>query len=143
MPLHGTLDKLWRRTRKASLISLLSASDWESQPHSETPSQDCENFDPPPASVSGSKRVWGSGKTAEHQAPKAPDPDWLLPHHVTLYNPVLFLVLPHSKRKRIEFGVPVWLSRLGIQHCHCHGSGHCYGAGSIPGLGTSSCLRCS
>ena len=29
--------------------------------------------------------------------------------------------------------VPWWLSRLGIQHCHC------CGAGSIPGLGTSSC----
>ena len=33
-------------------------------------------------------------------------------------------------------GVPWWLSGLRIWHCHCCGSG------SIPGQGTSSCLRC-
>ena len=34
-------------------------------------------------------------------------------------------------------GVPLWLSGLRIQHCHCCGSGHCCGTGSIPGPGTS------
>jgi len=32
-------------------------------------------------------------------------------------------------------GVPLWCSRLRIQHCHCSSSGHCYGTGSSPGLG--------
>ena len=36
---------------------------------------------------------------------------------------------------------PWWLSRLKIQHCHCCGSGCCCGSVSIPGLGTSACLR--
>ena len=34
-------------------------------------------------------------------------------------------------------GVPWWLSRLGIQHCHF------YDTGLIPGLGTSAWCRCS
>ena len=35
------------------------------------------------------------------------------------------------------------LSGLRILHCHCCGSSHCCGVGSIPGPGTSACLRCS
>ena len=36
-------------------------------------------------------------------------------------------------------GVPLWLSRLRIQHCHCCDSGHIYGEGSVAGLGTCTC----
>ena len=36
-------------------------------------------------------------------------------------------------------GVPLYHSRLRIQHCHCSSSGCCCGAGSIPGPGTSTC----
>ena len=36
-------------------------------------------------------------------------------------------------------GVPHWLSRLRIWHCHCCGSGHCCGARLIPSQGTSTC----
>ena len=32
-------------------------------------------------------------------------------------------------------GVPLWLSRLKTQHCHCCGSGCCCGESSIPGPG--------
>ena len=39
------------------------------------------------------------------------------------------------------WGVPVWLSELWIQHCHCSGSVSCCGMGSIPGLRTSSCYK--
>ena len=38
----------------------------------------------------------------------------------------------HSSRYGIQ-GVPSWLVRLRIQHCHCCGTG------LIPGLGTSAC----
>ena len=44
-----------------------------------------------------------------------------------------------SERRLLKFaalGVSWWCNRLGIRHCHCHGSGRCCGAGSIPGLGT-------
>ena len=37
------------------------------------------------------------------------------------------------------WGVPWWLSRFRICHCHCCGSGHCCGVGSIPDLGTFTC----
>ena len=40
-------------------------------------------------------------------------------------------------------GVPLWCSRLRIQHCYCSSSSHCYGSGSIPDPGTSTCCRCS
>ena len=40
-------------------------------------------------------------------------------------------------------GVPLWHSGSKTQHSHCGGSGCCCGMGSIPGLGTSLCLRCS
>ena len=33
-------------------------------------------------------------------------------------------------------GVPSWLIRLRIKHCHCCGAGRCYGTGLIPGSGT-------
>ena len=36
-------------------------------------------------------------------------------------------------------GVPLWYSRLRIQHRHSSGSGFCRGAGLIPGPGTSTC----
>ena len=35
-------------------------------------------------------------------------------------------------------GVPLWLSRLKIQHCHCCDSGYCCGVGSVPGPRTSA-----
>ena len=38
-------------------------------------------------------------------------------------------------------GVPLWHSRLRIQHCHHSGLGCCCGAGLIPGLWTSTCCR--
>ena len=38
-------------------------------------------------------------------------------------------------------GVPLWCSGLRIQHCQCSGLGCCCGISSIPGLGTSRCLR--
>ena len=41
----------------------------------------------------------------------------------------------------MNLGVPWWLSRLRIQHCHYCGSGYCCGGGLIPGLGTSACCR--
>ena len=43
----------------------------------------------------------------------------------------------------IETGVPWWLGKLKIWHCHCCGWGCCCGTGSIPGLGTATCHRCS
>ena len=45
--------------------------------------------------------------------------------------------------QNIGIGVPWWLSRLRIWHCHCCGSGCCCGVGLIPDLGTFSCHRCS
>uniref|UniRef100_A0A8D1NRS6 Epidermal growth factor receptor pathway substrate 15 n=1 Tax=Sus scrofa TaxID=9823 RepID=A0A8D1NRS6_PIG len=41
---------------------------------------------------------------------------------------------------KTKLGVPWWLSRLRIWHCHCGGSSHCCGVGLIPGPGTSACL---
>ena len=38
-------------------------------------------------------------------------------------------------------GVPLWLSGLRIWYRPCSGSGGCWGVGSVPGLGTSTCLR--
>ena len=40
-------------------------------------------------------------------------------------------------------GVPWWLNRLKIWHCHCHGLGCCCGIGSVPSSGTSKCQGCS
>ena len=34
-------------------------------------------------------------------------------------------------------GVPIWLSKLKIWHCHCSILGYCSGAGLIPGPGTT------
>ena len=39
--------------------------------------------------------------------------------------------------------IPWWLSGLGIRCVHCYGLGCCYAVGLIPGLGNSSCFRCS
>ena len=39
-------------------------------------------------------------------------------------------------------GVPMWLNRLGIQCCHCSGSGRCCVRSLIPGLGTSASCWC-
>ena len=36
-------------------------------------------------------------------------------------------------------GIPLWHSRLGIQHCPCSSSGHCSGTDLIPDPGTSTC----
>ena len=43
------------------------------------------------------------------------------------------------KKKNYIFGVPWWLNRLRMGHCHCHGSDYYCEAGLIPSLGTSSC----
>ena len=37
--------------------------------------------------------------------------------------------------------VPLWHSRLGIQHCHCSSLGRCYDVGLIPGTGISTYHR--
>ena len=39
-------------------------------------------------------------------------------------------------------GVPLWCSRLSIQHSHCSGSGCCCGASLISGPEISTCSRC-
>ena len=42
----------------------------------------------------------------------------------------------------VACGVPLWHSRLRVQHCHCSSLGGCCGAaGSVPGLGISTCRR--
>ena len=41
-----------------------------------------------------------------------------------------------------RYGVPLWHSRLRIQHCHCSNSGHCCGMGLLPGMETSPCHGC-
>jgi len=46
---------------------------------------------------------------------------------------------PLKKKKKVIIGGPWWLSRLRIQHCHCHGSGYFCGLGSVPGPETSIC----
>ena len=38
--------------------------------------------------------------------------------------------------RNTTIGVPWWLSRLRIWHCHCYGSGCCCGTGSIPDPGS-------
>ena len=40
-------------------------------------------------------------------------------------------------------GVPMWCSRLRIQHFHCSQSGYSCHVGLIPGLGTSECYGCN
>ena len=40
-------------------------------------------------------------------------------------------------------GVPLWLSWLRIQCCHCYSSGHSCGADLNPSLRTSTCCGCS
>ena len=61
----------------------------------------------------------------------------------------IWLFWTDKKRKlvyltsRDENGVPWWLSWLRIWHCHCCGWGCCCGVGSVPGLGPSTCGRCS
>ena len=47
----------------------------------------------------------------------------------------VFLVLSCRSEFWILIGVPLWLSGLRIQSCHCSGLGHC------PGPGTSTCRR--
>ena len=39
-------------------------------------------------------------------------------------------------------GVPLWCSRLRIQHFQCSSLGPCFGTGLIPGHGISTCCRC-
>ena len=41
------------------------------------------------------------------------------------------------------WGVPLGHSGLRVWCCHCSGLGSSYGVGLIPGLGTSTCCRCS
>ena len=53
-----------------------------------------------------------------------------------------FLICSSIQRTK-TLGVPWWLRRLRIQHCHCCSSGLRCGAGSIPDLGTSTCCLCS
>ena len=43
--------------------------------------------------------------------------------------------------KKISEGAPQWLSKLGIWHCHCCGSGHCCGTGWVPGFDTHTQKR--
>ena len=45
---------------------------------------------------------------------------------------------PNNRRA----GVPLWLSRLRIWHCHYFGSDYHCGVASVPGLGTSASHRC-
>ena len=40
--------------------------------------------------------------------------------------------------KTFDHGVPWWLSRLKIRHCHSCGLGHCCGSGLIPDSGTAT-----
>ena len=47
----------------------------------------------------------------------------------------------HFDLKVVSGGVPWWLSSLGTWRCHCCGLGHYCGVVSIPGSGTSVCLR--
>ena len=41
------------------------------------------------------------------------------------------------------FEVPIWCSRFGIRYCRSYSAGHNISTGLIPGLGTSTCWRCS
>ena len=57
--------------------------------------------------------------------------------------------IPHNFIRTIFLGVPPWLSRLRMRHCHCCDSGHSCVKGPILGLGTSmsgpgtyECLWC-
>ena len=45
---------------------------------------------------------------------------------------LLITVLLFGHVKKMQRGVPLWLSRLWIWHCYCWGSGHCYGKGLVP-----------
>ena len=45
--------------------------------------------------------------------------------------------------KETHSGVPLWQSRLRIQHCHCNASGCCCDMGLIPGPITFTCCRLS
>ena len=52
---------------------------------------------------------------------------------------------PHRGQCRLiksVMGVPWWLSRLKIQHCHCCSSGYICSMGSIPGSQTSTNCWC-
>ena len=53
----------------------------------------------------------------------------------------MFFTVEKYTLLEIARGVPWWHNRLKIRHCRCYGSGHCCGTGSIPGPGTSACLR--
>ena len=46
-----------------------------------------------------------------------------------------------AKEKENNKGIPLWHSRLKIQHCHCSSSDHCCGVRLISGLGTFACHR--
>ena len=56
-----------------------------------------------------------------------------------------FVLLENKNTNKEYLGIPLWLSGLRIQSCHCYGSSHSYGMGSIsgpdsiPGPGTSVC----
>ena len=54
---------------------------------------------------------------------------------------MVVLHLPPLKKSVVI--VPLWCSRLGIQHYHCSRWVHCCGEGSIPGPETSTCCGCS
>ena len=45
-------------------------------------------------------------------------------------------------KNKCSGGVPWWLSRLRIWHCHCYGLGHFCGEGLMSGPGTSTCHGC-
>ena len=68
-------------------------------------------------------------------------------YHVSVINWVCVAFLLNAERsyasKMQSFGVPWGLRGLWIWRCHGCCSGHCCGTGSIPGLGTSTCHRCS
>ena len=44
-------------------------------------------------------------------------------------------VIRRKKIIKIKAGVPWWLSRMRIHHCHCYSSSHCCGVGSVLGWG--------
>ena len=60
--------------------------------------------------------------------------------HISSLMKFLFKCCPWKKIELSE--VPLWHSRLRMQHCCSRGTGHSYGTGSIPGWGTSTCHAC-
>lgn len=58
-------------------------------------------------------------------------------HYGPIMNPLCSFQETHIRS--VATGVPLWSSRLRIQHRHCSGLGCCYGPRLIPGPGPSTC----